>query len=301
MPNPPPGFVWDDISFVIGGYLHMANFVDSQGFLLTDGTAGVNTQWNLAWPPTQTPAQFAPYPARPGHPPALHLRLLPLPHHRPQPRGPPDGPARHPGHLGPARHPVRGLPRPRLRGTSPTRRANIYVNPTAAFCGQCHSRQPNGPVQAANGFILHEQQYPELQASPHAPMQCVTCHNPHASPNYDPANALVNDCQNCHADHNMALHAGKVLTTGNYTETLTCHSCHMPYATVAATSAVIDGGRIGDVRTHIFRINPAAAGLHHHVQRPRRHRSAPTPTARPPSRSTSSASAATTAQAMPLP
>lgn len=258
VPNPPAGFAWGDISFVIGGYLHLANFVDSQGFLLTDGTAGVNTRWDLAWPPTQAPAQFASF---------LPTQATPLPYtfdcFRCHTTGP--GSTGHqmglPGIQGTFVQP--GIQCEACHGPGsnhvPDPPRNIYVNPTAAFCGQCHSRQPAGPVLAAGGFILHEQQYSELKTSPHAPMQCVTCHNPHASPNYDPANALVNDCLNCHSDQNMALHAGKVLTVGTYTETLTCHSCHMPYATVAATSTVINGGRFGNVRTHIFRIDPSAA------------------------------------------
>ncbi len=59
VPNPPPGLAWSDISYVIGGYLRKANFLDSQGFLLTDGTAGTTTQWDLAFPPTQTQAYWA--------------------------------------------------------------------------------------------------------------------------------------------------------------------------------------------------------------------------------------------------
>ncbi len=258
VPDPPPGFSFGDISFVIGGYIRKANFVDSQRFLLTDGTAGVNTQWDLAFPPNQASPQFAPF---------LPGQTTPLPYGFDCFRCHTTGPS-------PAGHQA-GLPgiegtfiQPNVQCEAchgpgsrhvPDPPRNIYVNPTADFCGQCHSRQAAGPILAADGFILNEQQYPEFLASPHAALQCVTCHNPHASPNYDPANALVNDCQNCHSDQNMALHAGKVFTLGTYTETLTCHSCHMPFATVSATSTIISGGRIGDMRTHIFRINPAPA------------------------------------------
>jgi hypothetical protein len=257
VPDPPPGFGWGNISFVIGGYRRQANFVDSQGFLLTDGTAGVTTQLDLVFPANQTSPHFAPY---------LPGQASPLPYTFDCFRCHTTGPS-------PTGH---EMDLPGIQGTwvqagvqceachgpgsrhvaAPPR--DIYVNPTAAVCGQCHSRQPGSPLLAQGGFILNEQQYPELLVSPHAQMQCVACHNPHASPNYDPEHALVNDCQNCHADHNMALHAGKVLVQGNYTETLSCHSCHMPFATRSATSSLIGGGRVGDVRTHIFRINPAA-------------------------------------------
>lgn len=256
VPNPPAGFSWADISFVLGGYLWKANFLDSQGFFLTDGTAGENTQWDLAFPPNQTVPHFAGF--MPG-------QTTPLPYtfecfrcHTtgPNPNGNQMGLPGIQGTWVQAGVQCEACHGPGSRHVAAPPR-DIYVNPTAAFCGQCHSRQPGGPVLAANGFILDEQQYPELLRSPHKSMQCVACHNPHGSPNYDPASALVNDCRNCHSDHNMALHAGKVFTQGSYTEPLTCHSCHMAFATVAATAKLVDSGRVGDVRTHVFRINPA--------------------------------------------
>ena len=271
VPNPPPGFAWDDVSFVIGGYLHKANFVDSQGFLFTDGTAGVNTQWNLAAPAAMDPAGFASY---------LPSQAAPLPYTFDCFRCHTTGPstAGHqaglPGVQGTFVQP--GIQCEACHGPGsrhvPNPPANIYVNPTAAFCGQCHSRQPAGPIQAANGFILNEQQHTEFQASPHAPMQCVTCHNPHASPNYDPANALVNDCQNCHADQTMALHAGKFLTLGTYTETLTCHT--LPHALCHRRRNLHADRR----RPHRRRANPhlphqpRPRRLHHHVHDLRRRR-----------------------------
>jgi hypothetical protein len=57
----------------------------------------------------------------------------------------------------------------------------------------------------------------------------------------------------------MALHGGNVFTRGDYSEVLTCESCHMPYATSSgstASAAVVGAlGRAGDTRTHIFRIS----------------------------------------------
>ena len=57
----------------------------------------------------------------------------------------------------------------------------------------------------------------------------------------------------------MALHEGRVYARGDYAEFLSCESCHMPYATKSASAAMpaVAGplGRIGDVKTHIWRIN----------------------------------------------
>ena len=61
VPNPPAGKAWTDISYVIGGYIKGARFVDSTGFLLTTGVTGVDTQWNLNFPPNGTVAGFAPF------------------------------------------------------------------------------------------------------------------------------------------------------------------------------------------------------------------------------------------------
>jgi hypothetical protein len=60
----------------------------------------------------------------------------------------------------------------------------------------------------------------------------------------------------------MAGHGGLTFVRGDYRETLSCESCHMPLATRNGSNAdasVAGGlGRIGDTRTHIFRISTAA-------------------------------------------
>jgi hypothetical protein len=131
-------------------------------------------------------------------------------------------------------------------------------------CNQCHSRPfgtTTGEIPAANGFIRDQSQYLELRASGgHSSFACGYCHESHRSLTFDRANALRNECVACHAEMNMALHKDKVFRRGDYEEPLTCVSCHMPFATLNgsfATAAVIGtkGGRMGDTRTHIFRIN----------------------------------------------
>src|SRR6185295_8582517 len=70
-----------------------------------------------------------------------------------------------------------------------------------------------------------------------------------------------NTCTVCHADMNMALHSGKLFARGDYREALTCESCHMAYATKSRNSAAPEVvgpyARMGDTRTHIFRISTA--------------------------------------------
>ena len=46
IPNPPEGYTWDDIAYVIGGYNWKARFIDQEGFIIT-GDADATTQYNL--------------------------------------------------------------------------------------------------------------------------------------------------------------------------------------------------------------------------------------------------------------
>jgi len=138
----------------------------------------------------------------------------------------------------------------------------------ASNCGQCHTRGENPSViLSKNGFIQSYQQWPELLASGgHADFDCTMCHVAHVSANHDRENAIRNECTACHADQTMAIHEGLTFVRGDYSEDLTCVSCHMPFVTVSATSAssevVGEVGRMGDTRTHIFRINTAPVDFH---------------------------------------
>ena len=98
---------------------------------------------------------------------------------------------------------------------------------------------------------------------------CTVCHNPHVSTIYEPDQGIRNTCVACHPDQNLALHEGITFVRDGYSEQLACVSCHMPFAGLIASSAspaVVGtlGGRMGDVHTHIFRIdtvNPTVAQM----------------------------------------
>lgn len=151
-----------------------------------------------------------------------------------------------------------------------TRDGTVRIDTTAIFvdssgvekCDQCHggASSPGAAlVRASRGFIESGQQAPELRASGgHSTFACTFCHDPHASVVNDRAAAIRNECAVCHTDRNMAQHDGHVFVRGDYSERLTCVSCHMPFAglTVSGTPTELTGaGRMGDVRTHIFRID----------------------------------------------
>ncbi len=266
VPSPPDGKTWNDVSYVIGGYQHGAFFVDRTGFVMTDGVEGVNTQWNLDFPPNGTVAGFVAYQPE---------QQTPLPYGHdcfrchttgPEPQDPNDPRSQdgRPGILGtwaeagvqceachgPGSNHV---PNPQAR--------NIFVDSTVQTCARCHTRGDDPDViVAADGFIRAGAQYAELRASGgHANFACTVCHDPHFSTIYDRSNGIRNDCRTCHPDQNMARHAGKIFVRGDYAEQLGCESCHMPFATKTTAAADADtvgnNGRMGDTRTHIFRIS----------------------------------------------
>lgn len=266
VPSPPPTFEWSDVAFVIGGYTKAANFVDVDGFVLTDGAAGTPLQYTLERPHSATEAAFVPF--SPGD-----VTASPYPYEcfrchttggEPIETNGGQRQGNRPGIGGTwaeegvrceACHGPGSLHPPDPSG------GTIVVDSTAALCARCHGYPDEAEViVAADGFIAGNQQFGEVQASPHAGFACIVCHNPHVSVTFDRANALRNGCRACHPGQNMAMHEGKILIQGDYVEFLACESCHMPFAARNASSAAAEftggnGGRIGDIRTHIMYID----------------------------------------------
>jgi hypothetical protein len=274
VPNPPAGFAYTNVAYVIGGYIRKARFVNASGFILTNDADGVDTQWNLTFPPTGTQAGFVPYESSGNFSPAN-----PKPYDfscftchttgaQDQDAADPRFQDNRPGMAGTFEEP--GVQCEACHGPGskhpPDRfERDLYVGTGASDCGQCHTRGDDPTViLASGGFIKHHEQWPELLASGgHASFRCIDCHDPHTSTNYDRDNAFVKECTDCHPDQTMALHAGLTFVRGDYSEVLDCESCHMPFASksasiATATPAVVGpSGRMADMRTHIFRINPA--------------------------------------------
>jgi len=282
VPNPPEGFDWSDISWIIGGYTKKARFIDKDGYILITGLEGVDTQWNLNFPPNGTQAGFAPYEADRDTPKPYDFSCFQCHTTGPQPQDPnrPLFQENRPGMAGTweeagvqceACHGPGSNHFTKVGDEVQINRSAIFVDSTGSeTCANCHNRPyggEDGVIQAKGGFIRHHEQYPELQASPHAGFACTICHDPHRSVTYDRDNALRNVCTACHSTQNMTLfHENRIFVRGDYVEPLGCESCHMPFATKSATAVTVEVmdptgqplgsvGRIGDVRTHIFRID----------------------------------------------
>lgn len=269
VPNPPDGYQWSDISYVIGGYTKAAQFIDMDGFFLTTGQTGKQTQWLLDLPPTGVTAQFADFLPAASAPTPFDYSCFKC-----HTTGPVAQDADNPGSQG---------GRPGILGTwqetgvhceachgpgskhipNPPARL-MFVDLTGAqSCGRCHGKPDDadsGDILCREEFIDHNQQWVELRASGgHSSFNCGYCHESHGSTVYDRTNGLRNQCVDCHADQNMALHKDKVFMRGDYVEPLTCESCHMPFAALAGApspaSVVGPYGHIGDTRSHIFRLS----------------------------------------------
>ena len=79
-------------------------------------------------------------------------------------------------------------------------------------------------------------------------MQCVDCHNPHATTKYERAIGIKQDCESCH------FQAAEYQKIDNRRHA-DCVDCHMPRAIQVATS---DPAQFSaDMRTHLMAINPA--------------------------------------------
>ena len=106
IPNPPEGYTWDDISYVIGGYNWKARFIDQNGYIIT-GDADATTQYNFYneeldmgddWVAYHAGEENLPYDCG-----ACHTTGY-------SPIGHQDDLARYDWHLYRRRHPMRGMP-----------------------------------------------------------------------------------------------------------------------------------------------------------------------------------------------
>jgi hypothetical protein len=243
----PLGTIWDDISYVIGGYKWKSRYIDTEGYIITvtedeDGNAidGGN-QYNYLtgeWVSYHAGEVDKPYDC--GN---CHTTNWVTNDNPEDLSGNQDG---LPGMWG--TFDAGGIHCEQCHGNGMT----MEIDDSAAMCGNCHFRtSPPGSevnsIPAGGGFIRHHEQYNEFLAGPHATQKCVTCHNPHKRGEF----SIVRECSLCHADKVESFEASHSMA-GYGVE---CKDCHMPYATKSANQL---GPFEGDLQTHIFYINTDA-------------------------------------------
>jgi len=236
----PPGYTWDDISYVIGGAYKKSRYIDRNGYIITAAKDGgeLKTQYNIetgTWS-FYHKGEKKPYDcgrchttgySKEGHQDGLEGLI---------------GTWAEPGIQCEACH------GPGAKHVKTKARSDIMVDRSAALCGRCHIRGSRETIPAKGGFIRHHEQYNELLAGAHAALDCVTCHDPHRKAAF----SIRAACESCHAEQAAAYRGSPMESMG-----VGCVDCHMPRA---SKSAVKRGPHEGDIRTHLFRIDTRADG-----------------------------------------
>lgn len=247
VPNPPDGYTWADISYVIGGFAWKARFLDQEGYLIT-GDADAATQYNLANSVLRTQPHWVAYNAGVENKPydcgSCHTTgYVPIGNQHGLP-----------GLIGTWAEDGVGCEACHGPGSNHANDPYLVkasVVRDAELCTQCHLRgDPAGQLQAEDGFISHHEEYADFFHSKKQVMRCIDCHDPHATTKYAEAGAATRvSCENCH----FAQAQYQRMTDRLHAE---CIDCHMPRV---IRNAQGDPERFtGDMRTHLMAINPQA-------------------------------------------
>jgi hypothetical protein len=253
VPNPPTGFTWGDVTYMIGGYGWKARFMDSDGYIITDGFNGVNAQYNL--PRSDLggglPAEWVSYDgsrtsAKPYTCGSCHTTgwqtladnggvnqdgLVGI-----------EGTWEEPGVRCESCH------GPGVDHVVSQLATDITVDESAELCGSCHFRDASNRPEVSGGFIRHHEQFDELVTGGMSTLECGSCHDPHKGVRYGAAAAggITTTCESCHAAE---------AATNNHVVSVDCATCHMGRASKSARAV---NTFQGDIRSHLFTINPAA-------------------------------------------
>jgi len=242
VPQPPHGYQWKDIRYVVGGYHWRARFVDQRGYLLMGSAA----QYNFANPALGKQAAWVAYEEDKqdksfdcGH---CHTTGY-------SSEAEVDG---LPGIKGGWSEPGIGCENCHGPGRQHARvpTTAMHTNRSSDACGACHYREPTQDISMAKGFIRHHQQFNALRQGKHAGLSCNDCHDPHKGviaerkANRPGVHRACNACHQNIADENQTkpVHRG-----------LTCMDCHMPRLDVIAWSDT--DHYAGDMRTHVLGID----------------------------------------------
>ena len=253
VPEPPEGYTWDDVTYVIGGYNWKARFIGLDGFIIT-GDENATTQYNFANPVVGNDIGWVayhageekPYDCGPCHttgyspwPPDSHQDDLP-------------------GLIGTWAEP--GIQCEACHGPGSLHAADphgmhLEVDRSSAQCGECHLRGSPEAVNASGGFIKHHEQYEELFQSKHLTIQCVDCHDPHVGVvqlRIAGEQTTRTQCENCHFQE------AKYQDSEVHLAVTECIDCHMPRV---SKSAVGNAAKFtGDIRTHMMGIDAEQIG-----------------------------------------
>jgi hypothetical protein len=245
--EPPEGYTWDDILYVVGGFAWKAVFIDQSGQIITS-TDEVATQFNLANRTLRTDDEWVAFHAgetqdytcgechTTGYRPEGHQNDVP-------------------GLIGTWAEDGVGCEAchgPGSNHVNDPYAVAMEINRDSEACATCHHLGDMTQIETTEaGFIHSYQQYEELFLSTKRVMNCVDCHNPHAGTRTQEGRGLAikTECETCH----FAQEEYQRINDRRHAD---CVDCHMPYWSL---NAVSDPARYSaDVRTHLMAINPLA-------------------------------------------
>lgn len=250
--DPPEGYTWDDISYIIGGYNWKARFIDKEGYIITDspdksGDTEYLAQYNLANPVIGNEPGWVTYHAgeeKPYDCGECHTTGY-------NPSGNQDD---LPGLIGTWAE--AGINCEECHGPGSLHMKNpqniqMTINRDSESCGECHTRDTVEEINTSGGFIRHHEQYEELFQSKHVIIDCVTCHDPHTGVVQLRRSDLATtrtQCENCHFKE------ARFQDSQIHPNSAQCIDCHMPRI---VKSAVGNPEMFtGDIRTHLMAIDP---------------------------------------------
>ena len=240
--HPPEGYAWSDIRYVIGGFGWAATFVDQDGYVIT----GEAAKWNYANDAVDLDAAWGAYHA------GEELPFTCAECHTTGYRT--DGRQNDlEGVVGTWE--MEGIQCEACHGPGSLHASDPYghlmvVDRSNQLCGDCHGSGELAHVSAQDGFAVTAEQFDELYNSKHFALQCIACHDPHASAQHadadvNPHKGLRQTCDTCHWQ--------QTYSNSERHFTIACTACHMPNAGLAGQGSLDD--YTGDLATHLFSIN----------------------------------------------
>lgn len=252
IPDPPEGYAWEDILYVIGGYGWKAHFIDQEGFIITgppDGSSDVGylNQFNLPNRWLGTEEAFVSYHAgetelaydcgechTTGYSPRANQAGL-------------DGLIGTWEEAGVTCEQCHG---PGSLHASNPRGFDMQIERQSEACTGCHTSGMQD-LQVEEGLIQHSDQYGGAFQGKHQILECVTCHDPHTGVRQrrealQPTIAV--ECQDCH--YQQAQYQDSEV----HPRIVKCIDCHMPR--MVQTAAADPALYTGDFRSHLTGIAP---------------------------------------------
>ncbi len=252
--DPPQGYTWDDISYVVGGYNLKALFLDKEGYLITDapgasGDSNYQNQYNYANRSLLKSAGFVSYHAGEENLPydcgSCHTTGY-------NPQGSQED---LPGIVGSWAAP--GVQCEECHGPGSLHIQNpqkvvLRIDRDAEACQSCHQPEDLSTLEVVDGLISHQDSYGHLPSGKHAVIDCVLCHDPHSGvvqhleEQEDP---IQKACQDCHYQQ------AAVQNNESHTNLqIDCVQCHMPNLIASAWAA--PERYSGDLPSHRMAIDP---------------------------------------------